>query len=104
MIRIFSNILQFILGYFVLTIIEPFRVLFPRESAPVKKKKRGQTATSALAGRHPAPSIFRSIYRQRQMMSPSADFVPLSSQVSVTQHYVHLENEASARDAENALH
>lgn len=99
MIRLISNILQLILTYFVLTLVEPFRVLFPREVIAKKKAK-----SKPVSNRMPAPSVFRSVQKQRQMVSPSAQFVPLSSDISVTKHYVHLESDGAGEEVSPSVH
>lgn len=90
MIRLLIGIPQFIVSYVVLTMVEPFRVLFRSTDAfPRKQSALGRSGQAAKAPRrHPAPSVFRSLQRQRAMTSPKVDFVPLAPGASVTNEYL----------------
>ena len=88
MFRILNAICQPFCDYISLTVIEPFQTIFP----PRPK----QTRKPAVA-RHPAPSVFRTIRRQRKMVSPEGQYVHLSmNNMSVTEHYVRRQASADA--------
>lgn len=86
MFRLISALFQPLIDYFSLTVIEPLQSLFLR--APKMPQRPANS-------RHPAPSVFRTIARQRQMVSPKEEYVQLPANVSVTNHYLRQSSQVS---------